>query len=51
MPTLVRLLVTLGVLVGLAYGAMYALVLLVEPREGEMSEPIPPERLNLPPPP
>ncbi len=45
MPTLFRLLMTLAVLAGLAYGAMYALVTFVEPNTGEMTVRIPPERL------
>lgn len=48
MPTLFRFLTTLAVLAGLACGAMYALVLYVEPRKGEMTVRIPPERLNPP---
>jgi len=46
MPTLFRFLMTLAILAGIAYGAMYALVLYVEPRTGEMTVRIPPERLN-----
>ena len=46
MPTLFRFLVTLGVLAALAYGAMFALVAYVEPRQGEMSVRIPAERIN-----
>jgi hypothetical protein len=46
MPTLFRLLVTLGILAGLAYGAMFALVSYVEPRKGEMTVRIPVEKLN-----
>lgn len=46
MPTLIRLLTVIAVLVGLAYGAMYALVLFVEPNKGEMTVRIPAERLN-----
>lgn len=45
MPTLFRLVMTLAVLAGLAYGAMYALVTFVEPNTGEMTVRIPPERL------
>ncbi len=48
MPSLFRFLFTLGVLAGIAYGAMYALVLLVEPKPGEMTVRIPPEKLNPP---
>ncbi|MEO9613929.1 MAG: histidine kinase [Nitratireductor sp.] len=46
MPTLFRFLVTIAVLVGIAYGAMFALATFVEPRKGEMSVRIPPEKLN-----
>ena len=46
MPTLFRLVMTLAVLAGLAYGAMYALVTFVEPNTGEMTVRIPAERLN-----
>lgn len=46
MPTLFRFLFTLGILAGLAYGAMFALVTFVEPRKGEMSVRIPPEKIN-----
>jgi hypothetical protein len=46
MPTLLRFLVTLGILAGLVYGAMFALVMYVEPKKGEMSVRIPTERLN-----
>ena len=46
MPTLFRFLVTIGVIVGLASGAMFALVTYVEPTKGEMTERIPVEKLN-----
>ncbi len=46
MPTLFRFLTILAVLGGLAYGAMYALAVYVEPSKGEMTVRIPPERLN-----
>lgn len=46
MPTLFRFLTILAVLAGLAYGAMYALAVYVEPNKGEMTARIPPERLN-----
>lgn len=46
MPTLFRFIVTIGVLVGLAYGAMFALVTFVEPRQGEMSARVPFEKLD-----
>ena len=46
MPTLFRLLLTLGIIVGLVYAAMFALVTYVEPRKGEMTVRVPVERLN-----
>jgi hypothetical protein len=48
MPTLFRLLLTLGILVALVYGAMFALVTYVEPKKGEMTVRIPVEKLNKP---
>jgi hypothetical protein len=48
MPTLFRLLVFIAIIIGLVYGAMFALVTFVEPRKGEMTERIAPERLNRP---
>ena len=41
MPTLIRLLVFLLVLVGLGYGAMFALVAMVRPNEKEVTVRIP----------
>jgi hypothetical protein len=35
-----------GILVGLVYAAMVALVILVEPQPREMTQTIPPARLN-----
>lgn len=46
MPSLIRFLTVVAILAGLAYGAMYALVVLVEPNKGEMSVRIPAERFN-----
>ncbi|QDY99795.1 histidine kinase [Nitratireductor mangrovi] len=46
MPTLFRFLVTIGIIAGIVYGAMFALVTFVEPNKGEMSVRIPPEKLN-----
>jgi hypothetical protein len=46
MPTLFRLLTIIAVIVGIAYGTMYALATFVEPNIGEMTVRIPPERLN-----
>jgi hypothetical protein len=46
MPTLFRFVVTLTILAGIVYGAMFALAMFVEPRKAEMSVRIPPEKLN-----
>ncbi len=46
MPTLFRLLLTLGLLGGLGYGAIVALANLVQPTQREMSVTVPAERLN-----
>ena len=46
MPSLFRFLVFLGVLAGLAYGAMFAVVLYVEPNTREMSEIVPTSKIN-----
>lgn len=46
MPSLIRLLVVLGLIAGVVYGSMYALVMLVEPNQREMSVRIPPERVR-----
>ena len=45
MPTLFRFLVIIGVLVGIVYGAMFALVTFVEPRKGEMTVRVPLDKL------
>lgn len=41
MPSLVRLLLWIGVLAGLGYGGMWALVSFVEPQQREMSATVP----------
>lgn len=41
MPTLFRLLVAIGFLVGLAYAGMFALTVLVEPQEREVTVRVP----------
>jgi len=46
MPTLFRFLVTLGIIAGIVYGAMFALVTYVEPRKGEMIVRVPLDKLN-----
>ena len=48
MPSLLRLLVILGVLGGLTYVAMFTLAHFVQPKSREMSVTIPPERLLKP---
>jgi hypothetical protein len=44
-PTLLRFLVVIAVLAGLAYAAMFALATLVEPEPREMTSTIPASRL------
>jgi uncharacterized membrane protein YdfJ with MMPL/SSD domain len=46
MPTLFRFLVFCAVIVGLVYGAMFALVLTVKPTEREVTIRIPADRVN-----
>ena len=46
MPSLIRFLVIAGILAGLIYGGMIALVTFVEPQPREMTQTIPPARLN-----
>jgi hypothetical protein len=48
MPSLLRLLVVLGVLGGLAYGAMFALAYFVQPKPREITVTIPQDRLLKP---
>ena len=45
MPTLIRLIVILLVLVGIGYGAMFALTVFVEPRDKEVTIRIPAREL------
>jgi hypothetical protein len=45
-PSLIRFLFIVGVLAGLVYGGMIALVTFVEPQPREMIQGIPPARLN-----
>jgi hypothetical protein len=45
-PTLFRFLVIIGILAALGYGAMWGLVLSVDPEPREMSVTIPPHRLG-----
>ena len=44
MPSLIRLLVVVGVMAGLGYGVLYALATLVEPKPREMVVTVPPDR-------
>ena len=44
MPSLLRLLVVVGTICALGYGAMYALVTLVTPKPREITVTIPPDR-------
>jgi len=46
MPTLFRFLFILAVIAGIVYGSMVALVVLVEPRERDVTVRVPSERLN-----
>jgi hypothetical protein len=48
MPSLIRLFVALGLLGGLAYGAMFTLVKMVEPKPREISVTVPPDRFAKP---
>jgi hypothetical protein len=48
MPSLIRLLMVLGLLGGAAYGAMFALANFVQPKQREMSITIPQQRLTKP---
>jgi hypothetical protein len=45
-PSLIRLLVTVGLLAGLVYGTMLALVTFVTPEPHEITQTIPASRLN-----
>lgn len=46
MPSLIRLLVVLGVLAAIVYGGMLALVISVDPQPREMTVRIPNDRLQ-----
>lgn len=46
MPSLIRFLLVIAILVGLVWGGMVALVSFVEPQPREMIQAIPPNRLN-----
>lgn len=46
MSTFLRLILTLAVLAGLVYGAMWALATFVEPQPQEVRAPLPPSKLT-----
>lgn len=46
MPSLIRLLVVLGLIAGVIYGGMVALVIIVQPQQREMTIRIPNDRLQ-----
>lgn len=46
MPSLIRFIVFLAVIAGIAYGAMFALVFFVEPNPREITVRVPVERPN-----
>lgn len=46
MPSLIRLLIVLGLIAGVIYGGMIALAVLVEPNPREMSVRVPVDRLQ-----
>jgi hypothetical protein len=48
MPSLIRLLILLGFLGGLAYGAMFSLATFVQPKPREITVTIPQDRLSKP---
>jgi hypothetical protein len=48
MPSLIRLLMVVGLLGGVAYGAMFALANFVQPKQREMTISIPAQRLSKP---
>jgi len=46
MPSLLRFLVIVGILAGLAWGGMQTLVTFVEPQQREMTQTLPASKLN-----
>jgi len=46
MPSLIRLLIVLGLIAAVIYGGMIALVMMVEPKQREMTVRIPNDRLQ-----
>lgn len=47
MPSLIRFLVFCGVIAGLIYGGMFALVMYVQPKEREITIRVPTEKLDV----
>ena len=48
MPTLIKLLATIGVIAGIGYAAMFALATFVDPKPREMVVTVPPDRFVKP---
>ena len=46
MPSLIRFLIVLGILAGIVFAGMIALVTFFQPEQHEISQTIPPLRLN-----
>jgi hypothetical protein len=46
LPSLFRFLLVIGIIAGLAYGAMLALVTFVEPEQREMTQSVPAQKLT-----
>ncbi|MEN9709139.1 MAG: hypothetical protein RIQ68_1547, partial [Pseudomonadota bacterium] len=46
LPSLFRFLFVIGIIAGLAYGAMLALVTFVEPEQREMTQSVPAQKLT-----
>ncbi len=46
MPSLFRFLLVIGIIAGLAYAAMLALVTFVEPEQREMTQTVPAQKLT-----
>lgn len=46
MPSLFRFLLVIGIIAGLAYAAMLALVTFVEPEQREMTQSVPAQKLT-----
>jgi hypothetical protein len=46
LPSLIRFILLIGILIGIGWGAMLALVTFVEPQQREMTQTIPASRLT-----